>query len=59
MSKYNVEDLVRLWATEKLTPEQAMGQVLLHLRELLERIEKMERSLRSHPADPSQGIPRG
>ncbi|GEM_PF-2018405 len=59
MSKYNIEDLVRLWATEKLTPEQAMGQVLLHLRELLERIEKVERSMRSHPADPSHGIPRG
>lgn len=58
MSKYNIEDLVRLWATEKLTPEQAMGQVLLHLRELLDRIEKVERGIRSHPTDPSHGIPR-
>jgi len=59
MSKYKLEDLVRLWATENLTPEQAMGQVLLHLRELAERVEKIERSLRSHPTDPSPSLPHG
>ena len=43
MSNYNIEELVTRWEREKLTTEQAVGQILLMLRALSERMKTIER----------------
>ena len=43
MGKYNLDELITLWEREKLTTEQAVGQILLVLRALNERIHELER----------------
>jgi len=55
MSKYDLEQLIKLWALEQLAPEQAIGQVLLQLRDLVERISKLERANRARPTDKTTG----
>lgn len=45
MAAYELEQLIKLWATEKVTAEQAIGQILLQLQALSERIGKLERRL--------------
>ena len=55
MSKYDLEQLIKLWALEQLAPEQAIGQVLLQLRDLVERVSKLERASRTRPTDATTG----
>jgi hypothetical protein len=43
MGNYNLDELITLWEREKLTTEQAVGQILLMLRELSDRIGELER----------------
>lgn len=43
MSNYKLDDLINLWEREKLTSEQAIGQILLTLRSLSEQIRELER----------------
>jgi len=43
MSNYNLDELINLWEREKLTTEQAVGQMLLMLRSLSEQIRELER----------------
>jgi hypothetical protein len=43
MSNYNLDELIARWEHEKVTTEQAVGQVLLLLRSLVERVEELER----------------
>jgi hypothetical protein len=57
MSRYDLEQLIKLWAQEQTTPEQAIGQILLHLRDLVERIGKLERTARARPLDATPGAP--
>jgi hypothetical protein len=45
MGTYGLEGVIRAWEQEKMTTEQAVGQVLLLLRELEERLLRMEQSL--------------
>jgi hypothetical protein len=42
MKKYPLEDLVKRWEREELTLEQAVGQILLWLLNLAERVTKLE-----------------
>ncbi len=55
MSKYELEEIVRMWALEQITHEQVSGQILLHLRSLNERLEQLERVGRSQPPKPTPG----
>jgi hypothetical protein len=55
MSKYDLEQLIKMWALEQLAPEQAIGQVLLQLRDLLERVGKLERANRTRPTNTTTG----
>jgi hypothetical protein len=56
MGNYNFDELINLWEREKLTTEQAVGQVLLLLRSLSERIRDLERRLwKQEQAD---GVPK-
>jgi hypothetical protein len=42
MKKYSLSELLKLWELEELTIEQAVGQILLWLITLAERIAKLE-----------------
>ncbi len=46
MSRYQPRELVSKWAQETLTLDQAVGQILLYMQELLERVEALERQVR-------------
>jgi len=56
MSKYDLEQLIKMWALEQLAPEQAIGQILLQLRDLAERVSKLERTNRIRPTDAGSGV---
>ena len=43
MGAYSMEELVRRWQTGELLTEQAIGQILLLLKELDARLAKLER----------------
>ncbi len=45
MGTYGLEGVIRAWAQGRLTTEQAIGQILLLLQELEERIRSAERRL--------------
>lgn len=43
MSTYDFSQLVKHWGMESITSEQAIGQILLHLQSLRERVGVLER----------------
>lgn len=45
MGTYGLEGVIQAWEREQLTIEQAIGQILLLLRELEERLRLLERRL--------------
>ena len=47
MSHYELEELVSLWNREKLTPEQMVGQILLLLVSIHQRLNQLEKQQRS------------
>ena len=55
MSNYNLDELITRWEHEKVTTEQVVGQVLLMLRSLAERIEELERWRRRQEKGEAQG----
>lgn len=55
MSQYTMEDLVKLWATEQLTTEQAIGQLLLQVKSILKRLAELERNQRRLPNVDAEG----
>lgn len=56
-----MKHLIKLWETEQLTTEQTIGQILLHLQALSERVWNLERRLgsqqrrQSEPPPPPKG----
>ncbi len=45
MGTYGLEGVVRAWEQEQLTTEQAIGQILLLIKELKEQVQTLERRL--------------
>ena len=45
MSMYDLDAILQMWSQEKLTTEQAVGQLLLHLRSLSGRVGWLERQV--------------
>ena len=43
MGTYGLQEVIRRWGREQLTPEEAIGQILLLLVELDKRLQKLER----------------
>jgi len=43
MGTYGLQEVIRRWGRDQLTPEQAVGQILLLLVELDKRLQKLER----------------
>jgi len=55
MGVYSLETLIRKWGLGELTAEQAIGQILLILRDLLRRVEALEeRGDKAHRKHPSR-----
>ena len=54
-SQYPLSDLMKRWAREELTVEQAIGQMLLWLTDLSERLVNLERSQSDDPNAPQTG----
>lgn len=50
MSQYELPHLIKRWAQEAVTPEQVIGQILLHLNDLLERVKKLEQGAQKSQA---------
>lgn len=48
MGTYGLTDVIQAWDQERLTTEQAVGQILLLLQELEERLGNLERRLERH-----------
>lgn len=42
MSAYELQVLIRKWQREELTAEQMIGQLLLHMQRLSERVGRLE-----------------
>jgi len=57
MGTYQLDDLIAKWKLAELTPEQAIGQVLLFLQRIVERLEVVERQAtqQQRPARKSKG----
>lgn len=43
MSTYDYSHLIKLWSTGSITSEQAIGQVILHLQSLRDRVQVLEK----------------
>jgi hypothetical protein len=52
MGTYGLQELIRRWGRDQLTPEQAIGQILLLLVELHERLQELERRKEPPPKRP-------
>lgn len=46
MSQYDLSQFIKLWAQERITSEQAIGQILLQLQTLTERMKAVEQQVR-------------
>jgi hypothetical protein len=44
MTPHDLSVLIRLWEQERITSEQAIGQMLLQLHNITERVVKLERA---------------
>lgn len=45
MSAYDLNQLLRLWTADKLTAEQAIGQIIQQVQALSERVNELERRM--------------
>jgi len=52
MGTYGLQEVIRRWGRGQLTTEQAIGQILLLLVELHERLQKLERRREPPPKRP-------
>jgi len=48
MGTYGLEGVIQAWEREQLTIEQVIGQILLLLKELVERLGRIELRLERH-----------
>ncbi|MEZ4620534.1 MAG: hypothetical protein R2867_34190 [Caldilineaceae bacterium] len=45
MNTYDVSQIIKMWERMEITVDQAIGQILLHVEHLSQRLTAMERSL--------------
>lgn len=48
MTRYELPELIKRWERGDITPEQAIGQMLLWLAALAERVTKLEANQRKN-----------
>jgi len=46
MSAYQLDDLIAKWKLAAITPEQTIGQILLLLQALIERLEILKQQMK-------------
>jgi len=59
MNTYNISEIIKMWEHVELTVDQAIGQLLLHIQDLSQRVSTLERRLETstrpnHPPDGSR-----
>lgn len=52
MGTYGLNGVIKAWRLDKLTSEQAIGQILLLLKEIEDRLTLMENRVWDRPAPP-------
>lgn len=59
MSRYELPQLIKRWEQSAISPEQAIGQLLLHVQDLLTRVKSLEQQLQRRGAggDPTGDQP--
>jgi hypothetical protein len=57
MGTYGLDGVIKAWRLDKLTSEQAVGQILLLLKEFEERLTLVENKVWSRPASPDMHPP--
>ena len=57
MSQYELPILIKRWAQEAVTVEQTIGQILLYLDDVLERIKKLEQRAQSAQSAETESTP--
>jgi hypothetical protein len=50
MSRYELSQLIKRWEQSTISPEQAIGQLLLHMQDLLTRVKNLEQQLQRRGA---------
>jgi len=45
MNTYNISEIIKMWEHVEITVDQAIGQLLLHVQELSQRVVTLERRL--------------
>lgn len=50
MSRYELPQLIKRWEQSAISPEQAIGQLLLHVQDLLTRVKSLEQQLQRRGA---------
>ncbi|MEZ4734084.1 MAG: hypothetical protein R3E79_43885 [Caldilineaceae bacterium] len=57
MNTYNINEIIKMWEHVEITVDQAIGQLLLHVQELSQRVATLERRLESmsRPNQPPTG----
>jgi hypothetical protein len=53
MKRYDLAELIKRWERGDITPEQAIGQTLLWLVSLVERVAKLEAHYRKDQPKPN------
>lgn len=59
MSTYKISEIIKMWEHVELTVDQAIGQLMLHIQELTQRVNTLERQVEtmsrpSQPPDPNR-----
>lgn len=59
MNTYNISEIIKMWEHVELTVDQAIGQLMLHIQELTQRVNTLERRLEAgQRANPSPDLNR-
>lgn len=45
MNTYNISEIIKMWEHVEITVDQAIGQLMLHIQELTQRVSTLERRL--------------
>ena len=47
MNRYDISQIIKMWERMEITVDQAIGQLLLHVQHLSQKLTTMERTLES------------
>lgn len=53
MKTYEISEIIKMWEHVEITVDQAIGQLLLHVQQLSQKLATVERLLDSQPLPPN------